>query len=49
MTRFRLDVSRQTGTAVDLSEQVAGKRALQQAASDLAQRLLPLLVESKKK
>jgi TolB-like protein len=37
-------VDRQTGVAVDLSEQIAGKKALEQAATELAVRLLPLLV-----
>lgn len=35
---------RQTRVAVDLTEQVAGKSALQAAAADIAQRLLPKLV-----
>jgi len=36
---------RETSLAVDLSEQVAGKTALQQAAGNLADRLLPALAE----
>jgi TolB-like protein len=35
---------RQTGVVVDLSEQIAGKKALEEAAAILAARLLPLLV-----
>lgn len=42
-------VDRQTRVAVDLVEQLAGKRALQDAAADIAQRLLPKLVERKGK
>jgi hypothetical protein len=34
---------------VDLSEQVAGKAALQNAAADLAERILPKLVSGAKK
>ncbi|MCA9260591.1 MAG: hypothetical protein KDA61_15370, partial [Planctomycetales bacterium] len=34
-------VDRQTRVAVDLAEQIAGKRALQDAAADLAARMLP--------
>jgi TolB-like protein len=40
-------VDRQTVLAVDLSEQVAGKSALQAAAADLAERLLPKVVAKK--
>lgn len=36
---------RQTGVIVDLSEQIAGKKALEQAAEAIAVRLLPLLVK----
>ncbi len=36
-----LAVDRQTSVAVDLSEQLAGKTALQQAAAELAERVLP--------
>jgi hypothetical protein len=42
-------VDRQTVLAVDLSEQVAGKSALQAAAADLAERLLPKIVPPVKK
>jgi serine/threonine protein kinase/TolB-like protein len=42
-----LAVDRQTVLVVDLSEQVAGKAALQAAAADLAERLLPKLVVKK--
>jgi len=35
---------RQTAVVVDLTEQIAGKAALQKAASDIAERLLPKLV-----
>ena len=38
---------RQTALVVDLSEQVAGKAALQAAAADLAERLLPKVVGKK--
>jgi hypothetical protein len=37
-------VDRQTSVAVDLSEQIAAKSALELAALELAQRLLPILV-----
>jgi len=36
---------RQTSVVVDLTEQIAGKRALQDAASRIALRLLPKLVK----
>jgi len=36
-----LAVDRQTSVAVDLSEQIAGKTALQQAAAELAERVMP--------
>jgi len=36
-----LAVDRQTSVAVDLSEQIAGKTALQQAAAELAERVIP--------
>jgi serine/threonine protein kinase/TolB-like protein len=39
-----LAADRQTSVAVDLSEQLAGKDALQEAAAELAERLLPKLV-----
>lgn len=39
-----LAVDRQTGVAVDLAEHVAAKSALQQAAAELAERLIPKLV-----
>ncbi len=42
-----LAVDRQTVRAVDLSEQVAGKSALQEAAADIAARLLPKLAQAK--
>ena len=42
-----LAVDRQTVRAVDLSEQIAGKTALQEAAADIAGRLLPKLVQTK--
>jgi curli biogenesis system outer membrane secretion channel CsgG len=38
---------RQTRVAVDLVEQIAGKQALQEAAADIAERLLPKLVSAK--
>ena len=47
-----LAVARQTSVAVDLAEQIAGKTALQDAAVNIAERLLPQLVspaENKKK
>jgi TolB-like protein len=37
-------MERQTRVAVDLSEQIAAKTALQEAAADIAERLLPKLV-----
>jgi hypothetical protein len=37
-------MDRQTAVAVDLSEQLAGKAALQEAAAVLAERMLPKLV-----
>jgi hypothetical protein len=39
-----LAIDRQTAVAVDLTEQLAGKTALQEAAASLAERLLPKLV-----
>jgi len=44
-----LAADRQTVLVVDLSEQIAGKTALQTAAADLAERLLPKLVTTEKK
>ncbi len=38
-------VDRQTTTEVDLTEQIAGKKALQEAAEKIAERLLPKLVK----
>ncbi len=38
-------VDRQTSVAVDLTEQIAGKSALQEAAAEIAERLLPKLVD----
>jgi TolB-like protein len=40
-----LVADRQTSVAVDLTEQIAGKSALQRAASEIANRLLPQLVQ----
>ena len=40
-----LAVDRQTSVAVDLSEQIAGKTALQTAAQELAERILPKAVK----
>jgi len=37
-------IDRQTRVTVDLVEQIAGKQALQDAAADLAERLLPKLI-----
>lgn len=42
-------IDRQVSVAVDLAEQVAGKTALQTAAAEIAERLLPKIVKSKKK
>jgi hypothetical protein len=42
-------VERQTRVAVDLSEQIAAKTALQEAAADIAERLLPKLVRQQEK
>jgi len=36
---------RQTAVVVDLTEQIAGKSALQKAAADIAERLLPKLAQ----
>lgn len=46
-----LAIDRQTAVQVDLTEQLAGKAALQEAAVDIAERLLPKIVkpEAKKK
>jgi TolB-like protein len=41
-----LATDRQTAVAVDLAEHIAGKTALQQAAAEIAERLLPKLVEA---
>ncbi len=38
-----LAIDRQTSVTVDLTEQLAGKAALQEAAAQLAERLLPKL------
>jgi TolB-like protein len=38
-------IDRQTRVAVDLVEQIAGKQALQEAAADIAERLLPKLMD----
>jgi hypothetical protein len=40
-----LAVDRQTAVVVDLSEQIAGKAALQEAAAAIAERLLPKIVK----
>jgi len=40
-----LAVDRQTSVAVDLAEQTSAKTALQNAAMELAERLLPKLVK----
>ena len=40
-----LAVDRQVTVAVDLTEQIAGKNALQQAALDIAMRMLPKVVK----
>ena len=37
-------IDRQTSVAVDLTEQLAGKKALEQAAAAIAVRMLPKLV-----
>ena len=39
-------IDRHTSVEVDLTEQIAGKAALQEAAAQIAQRLLPKLVKS---
>ncbi len=41
-----LAIGRQTTVAVDLTEQIAGKTALQEAAAELAPRILPQLAEA---
>lgn len=38
-------IDRQTAVEVDLTEQIAGKTALQEAAADIAERLLPKIVK----
>jgi len=38
---------RQTSLAVDLAENIAGKQALQDAAADIAQRMLNQMVKNK--
>jgi hypothetical protein len=44
-----LAVDRQVAVEVDLTEEVAGKSALQDAAADIAERLLPKIVQPKGK
>lgn len=44
-----LAIDRQVSLAVDLAEQIAGKAALQEAAANIAGRLLPKIVEPDKK
>lgn len=44
-----LAVDRQTVVVVDLTEPLAGKSALQEAAADIAERLLPKLIKEDKK
>jgi len=41
-------IDRQTSVSVDLTEQIAGKAALQEAAAEIAERILPKLVEQPK-
>ena len=41
-----LAIDRQTNVAIDLSEQIAAKRAIQEATADIASRLIPEFVES---
>ena len=38
-------IDRQTAVVVDLAEQMAGKKALQEAASEIAVRILPKIVK----
>lgn len=38
-------IDRQTAIEVDLTEQIAGKKALQEAAAQIAERMLPKLVK----
>jgi len=47
-TGERIATDRQTEIAVDLAEHVAGKSALQNAAAEIASRLLPKLVQAEK-
>lgn len=42
-------IDRQTRVAVDLVEQIAGKQALQEAAADIAERMLPKIVKPQAK
>lgn len=44
-----LAIDRQVSIAVDIAEQIAGKAALQEAAATIAGRLLPKIVQQKKK
>ena len=37
-------VDRQVAVEIDITEQIAGKKALQKAAAEIAERLLPKLV-----
>ena len=48
-TKQVLAADRQSTMAVDLTEIIAGKSALQQAALEIAERLIPKLMEAKKK
>ena len=41
-----LSIDRETNTAVDLSEKIAAKKALQEAAADLCYRLIPEFVDN---
>ncbi|MGV3483864.1 MAG: CsgG/HfaB family protein [Planctomycetaceae bacterium] len=44
-----LAIDRQVAVSVDLAEQLAGKEALQEAAANIAERMLPKIVKSSKK
>ena len=44
-----LAIDRQVSVAVDLADQIAGKMALQEAAAEIASRLLPKIVKQKRK
>ena len=44
VTERVIAVDRQTAIVVDLTEEIAGKQALQDAAASIAERMLPKLI-----